>query len=329
MRRFIIKTFIISLLFILGLLYFHFTFWIQPRCVRDLSRMGVIFMPESYKWCVDTLPVNHITTIPEYTGNQDSDSIILTIGDSFSQQGIRGYQNYMAYQLPNYQILNIKRNGNEPEELFVHYALTHRLPKIVIVQSVERSCINRLNKLTFSTLEQEPGPYQGGATRKTYLETVQSFYKCKLDIDNPVGHAKLKKPLFSCTKHQQDLFFVNSKADSDIREFSIEDIRLAQLKLDSLFMFAEEHGIELYYLVAMDKYDAYQDKIIDNPYPTKIILDSLSAPFMTNRHFVNPKVLIKPYIDAGELDMYYCDDTHWSTKSAKLVGEELARRISQ
>lgn len=311
----------------LGVAYFHFAFWTRPRCVRDLSRMGVFFMPESYKWCVDTLPVNQTTTISEYTGNPNSDSFILTIGDSFSQQGIRGYQNYMANLLPDYRLLNIKRNGNEPEELFVHYALTNRLPKKVVVESGERTCIKRLNKLTFSALDYEPGIYQGGATTKTYLETAQSFYKCKLDIDNPVGHAKLKKPLFSCTKHQQDLFFVNSKDDSDIREFSIEDIRLAQLKLDSLFQFAKAHGIELYYLVAMGKYDAYQSEIEDNPYPTKIILDSLSVPFKSNDHFINSKTIIKPYIDAGELDMYYCDDTHWSTKSAKVIGEEIARLI--
>ena len=53
----------------------------------------------------DTLVVSHEKFRPSKTLK------IFTIGDSFSQQGFFGYQNYLAHRL-NDSIINIKKNGS-------------------------------------------------------------------------------------------------------------------------------------------------------------------------------------------------------------------------
>ncbi len=265
----------------------------------------------------------------------------MSIGDSFSQQENRGYLNYIAEFASSFTFINLHRVAEEtPEHLFMRLCEENdKIPNIVIVESVERSFIGRLCSLNFNkkySLKEDVNNQieilPSTSKKKTFVAWAQEYYKKKVGIDNPVGHYPLSQPLFSCKNHEQDLFFINDKGygdyyiDSDLDIPDSSSIALAQLKLDSLFHYAACHNVELFYLVAADKYDVYQE-YITVAHPQKNTLEDFSKHFKGNTHFLNSKDFILPAIHNGEKDMYYCDDTHWSTKSAKLVGEELVRRI--
>lgn len=329
--------------FIAGLVFFYFAFYRDFKSTRDLGALGMIKFID-YQNCVDTLSNNFVINIPRNMICNYSDSCYaMSIGDSFSQQGIRGYMNYLAHLMPAYRFGNVKRVDEfTPEYLFIELCESSiPLPPIVIIESVERSCIGRLCGMEFNKrkrlVQSKSTPIDNekkNDPKKHFFNWAQEYYKKRLGIDNPVGYYPLNTRMFSCPKHEKDLFFINSKVygdtfiDSDLAMSDSLSIVMAQMKLDSLFNYAQKHGVELFYIVAADKYDVYQEYIaIDHP--KKITLDYLAEHFKENKHFINSKELILPYIHFGEKDMYYCDDTHWSTKSAKLVGEEIARRISE
>ncbi len=337
----LIKGFVFAIPFILGLVFFYFIFYRNFTYARDLGRLGMMQFNEEYWNCVDTLTTNHVSLIEESEISQQTDSMtIMSIGDSFSQQGIRGYLNYMAENMPLFNFVNLHRfEGDNPERLLMRICeINDSIPNIVIIESVERSFIGRLCSLKFSqkdTLKEDIKNLNveiSTKEKKTFVSWAQEYYKKKIGIDNPVGYFPLSQEVFSCVGHEKDLYFINSKGygdnyvDSDLDIPDSSRVILAQLKLDSLFHFATGHNVELFYIVAADKYDIYQE-YITIAHPNKTTLDDFSVHFEGNKHFLNSKDLILPMIHNGEKDMYYCDDTHWSTKSAKLIGEELAHRI--
>lgn len=322
---------IFAIPFLMGLLFFYFIFYRDFLYCRDLGRMGMMNFDSTYQNCVDTLTTNLVSEInTSEISTCDKNITVISMGDSFSQQGRRGYMNYLANMLPEYQFYNIKNpTFSDPEIKFMHICLANdTMPKIVILESVERLCINRLCNLKFydelHIRKNDQIKKERTNKKKSFVQWAQEYYKKRLGIDNPVGHFQLTTNTFSCKKHEKDLYFI----EEDLHIPNSDLITLAQLKLDSLFQFAAERDIQLYYLVAADKYDIYQ-KYIAKEHPQKNTLDQLSEHFKGNKYFINSKELILPYIHSGEKDMYYCDDTHWSTKSAKLVGEEIARRIAK
>lgn len=339
----LIKCFVFAIPFIIGLVYFYFSFYRDFKIARDLGSLGMIKF-EGYQTCVDTLTDKSFITIQkDEVYLYAKGTYVISIGDSFSQQGIRGYLNYLAHINSKCSFANVdNRKLMTPEKLFMELCENGKpMPKIVILESVERSFIGRLNGLNFDSNDntikvkhqvQNAGDDKKAEHKKHFLNWAQEFYKKRLGIDNPVGYFPLTTEMFTCDGHDKDLYFINSKGygdnyiDSDLAMSDSASIIKAQNKLDSLFIFATKHGVELYYVVALDKYDAYQEYIAVE-HPQKSTLDDFSMHYIGNKHFLNSKDLILPKIHNGEKDMYYCDDTHWSTKSAKLVGEELSKRI--
>lgn len=44
-------------------------------------------------------------------------------------------------------------------------------------------------------------------------------------------------------------------------------------------------------------------------------------------HFIDTKVLLRPYLMKGEKDIYKCNDTHWNIKTASRVACEIKRKL--
>jgi hypothetical protein len=95
-----------------------------------------------------------------------------------------------------------------------------------------------------------------------------------------------------------------------------------------LINLAREKGVNLVLLIACDKYDLYQDFIIDNPYPTKTLNEDLEqwmAPEID--HFVFAKRVLHPFVDQGVKDVYLFNDTHWSPASSRLIAAEIIPKL--
>lgn len=332
----LLKSILFSIPFIGGLVYFYIDFYIDFRNQKmgDLSNLGMMNLKCDHN-SFNALQENLVHTITfEDVSNLHNDSIVMTIGDSFSQMGNRGYLNYIAHSHPEYKYINLQCPLDiSPEDFFLKISIQYDcLPSIIILESVERHCVERLCCLQFNDIENSLKNNTNNTNnreekKKSFIAWGQEYYKKKCGIDNPVGHYSLSKEMFSCKNNERELYFVNSeKHGSDLIKRDSLSIKIAQQKIDTLFQWAQAHNIEFYYMIALDKYDAYQEYIIED-HPINTALDILSKQFKNNKYFVNTKEILLPAIQNGEKDLYYVDDTHWSPKSAKMVGDELVRRI--
>ena len=120
-----------------------------------------------------------------------------------------------------------------------------------------------------------------------------------------------------------DLFFYYS----DLIYPNEEQIKIAISKLNALFQLSRENGAYLFYVVAADKYDVYQEFATKKDFSRKKLLDYFIEYENNNPFFVNTKTVLEIKATQGVKDLYYSDDTHWSPIGAKTVAEEIARRM--
>ena len=107
------------------------------------------------------------------------------------------------------------------------------------------------------------------------------------------------------------------------------DTAAASIPVDTaLIAKAQEKGVNLVILIACDKYDLYQDFIVDNTYPRKTLADDVeqwTAP--QRQHFVYAKPLLLPRIQQGVKDVFLFNDTHWSPASSRVIAAEIIKKL--
>lgn len=321
MRRFLLKASLFIIPFFALCLYIKF--WEEPKWSGDLGRLGKI--PFGL--------LNHIydnDTIDNYVINCNSIDEIknaknITIGDSFSQQD-KGFQQFLGNTLKD-TIYNIRFNKLDPEESALYLIENNYIPncKNLIIESVERSCIKRLNAIQFNKCI-----YDSITVCKRYITTdkhkfmsltdIASYIRLKFGYECPFSTVELTKPLFSHPKFHSSLVFLNSKNDSDLSFINYND-SLYTKSIDNiirLHTLAKQHNIDLIYLVAADKYDVYSEYIKNNPFPVNLTLDKFK---IDENWFINSKAIFQRHLQQGVKDIYYVNDTHWSPIGAQIVGE--------
>lgn len=328
MKHFIVKTLLYSSP--VWLIVIYYAVFIQPYTTRDLGKLGQIPFAKNYN-----LPAPHFDkyAINCTYANTPADSCILIIGDSFSHpDSTTKYSDFLsqwANKLPVYS--SSPDDEWEPMDRFIHLSKTQSLPRIIILESVERSFVSRLKNINFSMILHNDTVFTKTDTlseqtkqhrKKILLEEVQEFAKKRIGIDNPVKTATLSIPMFSCEGKECELYFYQE----DIYIPTLSSVCIAKEKLDSLFAYADNLGVHLYVMVAVDKYDLYQPYIINNTYPTSFVLDTIAA-MCPYPQFINSKDTLVPMVRHGVKDIFFCNDTHWSQVGGKAVAEQVARRI--
>ena len=81
-------------------------------------------------------------------------------------------------------------------------------------------------------------------------------------------------------------------------------------------------------MVATDKYDLYQNHIVDNPFPRKTVMEDIAKTLGESRDLLLTKGILLPMLDGGESDVYLFNDSHWSYKATEAVANELLERIT-
>lgn len=304
----------------------YYNLLIMPNIHGDLSRLSKTPMPEYIQSPNDTMLFLSTT-------NQriirDTLVDVLTIGDSFSQQGKDGYQNYMA--LKGVKVINFNNRSSQKYQmlydLFNLGFIDSTNVKTVIVECVERDLVWSLQ-----TIRQDHDsivPFHNHPSKsepKWSLLEAKNYLMLRLGFKNPVRHVMMSRTLFS-NDNRNELYFY----EEDLNSYHIEDkskkaivrnISLLKHKADSV-------GVGLIFLVCPDKYDVYQQYIIDNPYSRKTINEDFKELFPYPENLLMAKDLIMPYINKGGLDYYHFNDTHWSHKSAMVVADGLMRMCKQ
>ena len=342
MKKFLLKlsyTILPLWLAILGLV-FCYELIIVPNMQGDLGGLGKI--PTKLFYARDSISTvdSTVDSCLYYTTQQieslsnDSYSII-TCGDSFSQLGLYGYQNYMS--LKGFNVFNYFPYGplrwNSIQTAYdlmnLGYVDSTNI-NVLIIESVERSLYSRLSKMDFThTLLVEGDEEKPSRSNRNILSEAKIYFDFQVGLkrnENPVKQLSLNKQLFSGT-HGNTLYFYQN----DVMEngFSIPTDSYHQIlsNIDSLFNKAISKGIQLYILICPDKYDLYQDYIVNNPYPRKSINEDFRRIVGNREDIIIGKELLLPYVKNGEKDMYYLDDTHWSYKSSKIIADSLTNII--
>lgn len=316
--------------FILGGLY---KYYISPGETGDLGRVGKICFGHEYTQEHE----NHYlkeNLVDDFKGDEDKKYNIITFGDSFSQRGIYGYQNYLAH-IQKERILNIKiQEDMAPEQMALAFLnsglLTKLSPKIVIIETVERQFISRLLALNFDirlTVSDIQEHYRKEEKQlpnlvKNNLYETLNWIRLRTGFKSPVKELQLKDDLFSICGDEL-YFFRDDLKRNDINE---KEKEIVCASMDTLKQKFSANNIRVIYMVAADKYDVYEPFIVENPYLPNKTLDHFND-LDTMGFFINTKSLLQPFVKKGVKDIYLANDTHWSYTAYKLVAEKIASVI--
>lgn len=324
MRRFLVK--FCALFSIIWGLIAYCTFVVKPQASGDMGKIGMIAFGNKYNASINEpfdLLEPCVNTIPDTVKLTNS---TLTIGDSFSQLGKYGYSQFIAMNT-KCTISNIARTEYGPEQEFIVLINNNKiLPgTIVIIESVERSFIGRLNNLDFSETNMSI-PQSKDSSKIDALNGTLIWFRTTLGLKQPIKKFHTENDLFSHETRHNELYIYSSKwdGDGDILFGDLKDdyIKKAYENLYKLHDFAQNNGIKLIYLVAADKYDVYEPFIMEK-HPKNHTLDSIPQ----EKWIINSKPILQEAVYSGIKDVYYINDTHWSPIGSKIIGEEVAKRI--
>ena len=338
MKRFLIKLSYLVLpiyLLMLGLVA-YVTFYISPRAdVSDLGYLALIPFGAEYGQMIsknemkDTLfiIVNHTEELRNIHVN------VLTVGDSFSQQGSAGYQNYMPGE--GISVANCRRSLYESPIQYACNILDWGVVDstnidVLVVEVVERDFAIDIgnfgeNKIEVPEPESTSDKVVGSANVWSLLR-ARDFVLYRYAGRSPVYTFDLKRDFFS-SREPNKLYVY----DRDINNgLTIDENLRPKVKevFDLLTRKAHDRGIKLMLMMPVDKYDLYQDYITDNPYPPKRVNEDVREIFGDIPEVMLCKYCLQPLLDKGEKDVFLFDNTHWSYKGSEAVGKELCRRVN-
>ena len=318
----------------------------------DLMRLGLIDSGPEY---TDSILASD-NILPEvcYSGiSRDStlrvDSIdVLVIGDSFTHGGGVGkqgtYVNYLAHDSGRRVAVFSPQDPRLSSPMQIAYDVlksglvdsTH--VRNLVVQEVERYIVSRHygfstdHEADFSEPESQPvadaseAPQLAPAAESGPLLRVKDYIFYRFFDANPIYKAKLSQPVFGGTEPDM-LYFYNDDVKMGIDLNEEERHRLVDCYRRLIDM-AREKGVNLILLVACDKYDLYQDWIVDNPYPHKTLNEDIAQWMAPDTgSFIFAKQVLHPLIGQGVKDVYLFNDTHWSPASSRVIAAEVINRL--
>ena len=274
---------------------------------------------------------------------------VLTLGDSFSNGGGGcWYQDRLARE-SGLTVLNIDDDYNGLKSLADLEAsgyLADIRPRYVVLECVERYAPDRAKEALAAqekgngeaapseqALEQKllgvkttaerqaevtegllpPMMLQGN---KSWLENAIRFRKGSR-LSETVYQAELDRPLFSNPGWQQRLLYYYDE-DWTAQTPPAEAARTMNEAYEAAAQHLAAQGIRLIVMVVVDKYDLYAPyaRTEDGPVADNPFFDELDALPKTYT-FINTKKILRPHAAAGEQDLFWLTDSHWSWRAQR------------
>jgi hypothetical protein len=306
-----------------------------------LARVGYLHEVMEVRPYVNNLPQRHLE-LSEYRGGGVD---VMTIGDSFSNASWMGenvyYQDHLATK-QGLRVLNVKaycEGGAQPHLnliKLVNSDLFDRIkPRYVILEVVERHAVKNLGKnLDFAqraTPEEiecyarfDPDPGYPRAKPSDFITTANAKFVLNrlhyLISDHNVGKtvflARLRQPLFSVK--EPDLLAYWHEDTANIRAATPEAVQKVNANLNTLAQMIAAKGSRLVFMPAVDKYNLYRDYLVDDTMPRSEFFERL-RPLPKNYLFIDTKAILADEVAKGEKDVFFSDDTHWSSKAGAAI----------
>ena len=339
MKKFLLKlsyTVLPVFLLLLGLVI-YVTYYISPRAdTGDLGNLALIPFWAEYGQMIEEHEMKD-TLFIKVNKTEDLRNVhvnVLTVGDSFSQQEHAGYQNYMPGE--GITVANCKRSLYDNPIQYAYNildwgAVDSTNIDVMVVEVGERDFAIRVDNFSVDKVEvPEPESPDDDDDRfnanQWSLLRARDFVLYRFAGRSPVDVVDLSKDFFG-GKEPRKLYFYCADI---INGMTIDESIRPKVKevYDVLTRKAHERGVSLIFMLPVDKYDLYQDYIVDNPYahPKRINEDVLEL-LGDIPEVMLSKFYLKPLIDNGEKDIFLFDNSHWSYKASEVVGKELSRRV--
>ena len=313
----------------------YFTLFVNPEVSGDIGRLALIPFGHEYD---ERLEKNFIqedlfTTVYTIDDLRKAQCDVITIGDSFSERGRDGYQNYLGQH--GLKVVNAGRYLYYSPVTFAYEMMDLGVidstnTSVLIVECVERAFESFMAffepKSKLEEAAKEKDKLVGKNPNEWSLLRIRDyvFYHSGL-MTPPIIKQRLSRGFFTSEHPDELYFYVDDIKTIGITKANIDTIKSTyQALLDK----AREKHITLVLLVAADKYDIYQQYIVDNPFPEKDVNAKIKEIFDNDPHIVITKDCLHPMVDRGEQDVYLYNDTHWSYKAAKVVADEVYERIN-
>ena len=351
MKKFIIKT----SFFVTPFLLFYFINAVFYRKNEgDLARLGYIYNnpSPSSEVAAQYKPLEEkYIRISETDLDQNIKVDILTIGDSFSEQRLVGYQNILANK--GFSVVHVDRFLSEenPIQVLIELINSDFFDRIktecVVLQVVERSVVQRTSKLSLAQSKNidsiktqiQEHKEKLKSTNPDELQKIEFFSDATVKI--PLFNFQylfLNRPLHSdiyCFKSNTNLLFSNNPKDllfykDDIKTLSAknDDKNVSQVNkiFNEINQLLEKKGIKLIVMIAPDKYDLYYPYIKNKPKGKEpLFFEKLEKE--KKEYLYIPSYSILSDMIKKEKDVYFYDDTHWTMKGADAMAESIYNMI--
>ena len=323
----------------------YISLYVSPRMSGDIGRLACIPFGFEYDQMLEqnALKETFFKTINRPTELKGVQTTVLTVGDSFSQMGRIGYQNYMGQQGLDVVNMHLEPHNSPLQEAYNildRGLIDSTTVKYLIVENVERDFeLNvqsfRVSDLAPTTIpepvEEVEAPVEKaeapGSSTKWSVERARNLILFKTGYKSPVYTATLHNDLFTCDE-PRSLYFYHEDIDQGVSLNPTIEQKVREV-WQQLCQKASERGIHLILMIAIDKYDAYQKQIVDNPFAQKTICEDIERIIGPNSQLLMSKQYILPLIEKGEKDVFMFNDSHWSYKASAIMASELMKRMKQ
>ena len=343
MKKLITKTlyFVIPVFCLYGFtVFFH-----SEAASPDLLRLG--YFPYEYKEYSKAFDhINKEIHYTELTKAKRGSYDVMTIGDSFSEQGAGAYNNYLANDC---SVLHVNRFiSRNPFQTLIEMAnsdfFDHYKVRYVILENVERHLYDHTKKLNMDATMTVASLDSMIAAPRPKGEHYEYRFFSKLTLTFPTYHFPRyflqenylsNDKVYNYTLTSDTLFSTGSKkllfyeqdVTSTVKNNDLEICKKMNNVLNELSGKLSKKGIQLIFVPAPDKFDVYYDYLAQKN-------DFIRPQFFD--HFKNlEKQYI--YIDSKSIltdlikqkkDVYYFDDTHWSPTAAEAIAGELRSLVT-
>lgn len=341
MKKFLIKLSytVLPLFLLLFGLTAYLNLYIRPQATGDLGRLAFVVIGQEYGQRIEQNELKD-TLFNKVRETEDLRNIhvnVLTIGDSFSQQEHAGYQNYVAQE--GVTVANTRRDLYDNPIQYAWNLLDAGVVDstnidVMVVEVGERDFVFRIKNFRTDKVEvSEPdvpdvrGEENVWDIRQWSLLRTRDFLMYRYAGRNPVYEAVLNHDFFSSNEPRKLYFYC---ADV-LNGLTIDETLRPKIKevFDLLTAKAHERGFALILMLPVDKYDLYQDYIVDNPYGHKRVNEEVRELLGDVPEVMLCKYTLLPLLKNGEKDVFMFDNSHWSYKGSQAVGQELGRRVKQ
>ncbi|GHT39058.1 hypothetical protein AGMMS49965_04080 [Bacteroidia bacterium] len=307
----------------------------------NISRTSYLTKDTPYwKQFIRNTPV-YYDKISELDTTKTMQYSVLTIGDSFSNESANSnYVNYLA-ESDSVSVLNFGELSNMFSDLsgFINGDVFDKVSvDYVIIESAELWCTSRTQTIDKNRSIQLKDIVHPNEKEIITIQPPQFINKSKVLypfylLIRPIAEGR---SLSGCTQFTLTAPLFSGKRASDLWVYfttsmypnTKETVETFNEELNVLSALLTKKGIKLIVLPAANKYSVYYEYIQSKEKYIKPQFFELLKPLDKSYIYIDSHEILAKAAAQGVKDLYFADDSHWSPIGAKLIAEELARRMS-